>query len=189
MMSTKENLALAALLLVVAGCGDMVRVSDPVQSQQYVVEDFQQANVNQKIRTQVYENSFEISQDRFAAAVFHHMKGANLGRPTTFTPTPGDNGSGAFHVVMIFDPPRGTDPEAVCGRDLRVSSTRAGPGVFLMSAFCWGDKLLSTADGDVGAANGPDDPRFRSLIRQVTLALFPAYDHLDIGGDGGNVQN
>ena len=49
--------------------------------------------------------------------------------------------------------------------------------------------MLSTASGRVKGVHDPRAPLFRELVRQVTLALFPQIDHLDIGGDEISDQN
>lgn len=185
MMRSMRLLTAATALAATSACGgNMVLISEPVYQQLYTVEDFQLAALNGEIMTRVFGNPFAVPRDSFAGLVTGMMKGANLGREVIFTGTPAGRGSGYYHVALAFNPtPRTTADEICAGPPADPPVT--GP-VTLLAAFCRSDGLKSTADGSAGNLSGPEDPRFRELVRGVTLALFPAYDHWDIGGDGGS---
>jgi len=55
------------------------------------------------------------------------------------------------------------------------------------SAFCAGERLLTSTRGRVLGARSPDDPRFRRLISQIGFALFPPFDD-KIGDNNGRTR-
>ena len=174
---------IAAAALAIAGCAQGVIVYAPVNQQLYADGDFESATLSGELRTEVYGSLFGQggSGGPVAAATTRAMKGANRGKEVVFTPSPKGNGSGGYHVVMLFNPQRAVAPEEICaGADRLAAKPRRG-SVYLLSGFCLHDTLLSTAGGRISGLSGPDDPAFRALVRQVTLSLFPAFDHIEPG--------
>jgi hypothetical protein len=53
-------------------------------------------------------------------------------------------------------------------------------------AFCYGDQLKSDARGWVYDLRRVDDPRFASLVKQVTLAMIPTGDKERMFQDDNN---
>ncbi len=185
-MRFPRSLTAALALTVTTGCaGNLVLINEPVFQQLYTVEDFQLAAVNGEIKTRIFGNPFAVPRQRFAALVTGMMKGANLGREVTYTGAPTGRGSGHYHVALAFNPTPRTTADEICAGPPSDPTVPGSGAVTLLAAFCIADRLQSNASGGVGNLSGPGDPRFRELVRGVTLALFPAYDHWDIGGDGG----
>lgn len=182
-------LVLLVLLPALAACGGAVIVNDPVDQLNYTVDDFDYASRNGEIRTRVGRNPFGGPREKFSARVTELMYGAHFGGDVVFTPSPRGKGSGRHHVVMLFNPPIGADEEDFCGRNARVPTLPLTGALRLVSVFCYENQMLSTAAGRVSGVRGPGAPLFRKLVRQVTLALFPAFDHLDVGGDENSSQN
>lgn len=183
-MNFRPVLSVAGLALWLGGCAGMVVVHQPMHTQRYLDGDFEYAARSGEMRTSVHGNPFAIAPQSFNAAVTGTMRGANTGPDVVFTPTPEGEGSGAFHVVLMFDPPVGTFGDDLCADAGAIHPVAGNGGVRLLSAFCVGDQLLSTVGGSVSGVDGPRHPKFRELVRQVTMHLFPAYDHWDIGGEG-----
>lgn len=174
---------LASLTLTVAGC-DSVRVIEPGDGQNYYDGAFEYATQGGEIDTIVLGSPFGPAASNVPALTTDHMKGATRGRVVTFAPvdwsTPGD----AFRVVVLFNgaPPFTADDVCSNGTDIGTNSADASTPMF--AAFCQGAHLISFAHGAVGNLKGPDDPRFRDLVRQVTLAMIPAVDKNEISNDG-----
>jgi hypothetical protein len=172
-----------AVLTTLAAC-DSVVVYEPLYSQRYSDGMFDYAGRNGEMNLDVIGNPFGSSN--FVQIVADDMYGATRGAPVKFTPQPQGPGSAPFHVVMAFNPPPGATSDEACAR--RVSPTTGTNGVVLvLAAFCSGDVVMTEATGRAGNIAGPDDPRFRSLVRQVALALIPPYDrrNIGVGGQGG----
>ncbi len=183
------GIVLLVLLPALAACRGAVIINDPIAQLNYTVDDFDYASRNGEIRTRVGIDPFGGPRERFSALVTELMYGANLGGDVVFTRSPRGKGSGRHHVVMLFNPPISADEEDFCRRDARVPTLPLTGALRLVSVFCYENKMLSTAAGRVSGLRDPRAPLFRKLVRQVTLALFPGFDHLDVGGDGFTNQN
>ncbi len=182
-------IVLFAMLPFLAACQGMVIVGEPVFGQVYTVDDFNYASRNGEIRTRIGDDPFGGPHAEFSAKVTELMYGANIGGDVVFTPSPRGKGSGRHHVVMLFNPPISADETDFCVSNASYPTLELTNALRLVAAFCSGDTLLSTANGKVFGVRSMHAPLFRKLVRQVTLALFPAYDDLDIGEDSGNWFN
>ncbi len=180
---------LLALSPVLTACRGTVIVDAPISNLNYTVDDFEYAARNGEIRTRVGRNPFGGAHDPFAARVMEHMFGANFGVEVAFTPSPKGKGSGRHHVLLLFNPPISADEEDFCGHNVNIPTLPPTDTLRLASVFCYEDTMLSTAGGRVKGVHDPRAPLFKELVRQVTLALFPQIDHLDIGGDEISDQN
>lgn len=182
-MRCTKILLIAGMAAALAACSSGIVVNEPVFEQLYVDGDLEYAAQSGELRTEVYGNPYGMGGARFTSTVTGLMKGANLGREVTFTASPKGPGSGPYHAVMVFNAATGTSPHEVCSAPAKIPTGPRGTALTLLSGFCIGDTLLSTADGTTFGVAATEDPRFRELVRGVTLALFPAYDHHDVGGD------
>ena len=186
-MQTKWLGPLAGTLLMLGGCfGFGVIIHEPVGGQNIADGDFDYAARNGEVRTAVFGNPFGAPTGGFTATVTRNMRGANPGKPVAFTPRPTGGGSGAYHVVMLFNPDRAATANDACANASNVPTAPGHDPVNLFSAFCIGDTPLSSAGGLANGVSSPEDQNFRELVQQVTQALFPIYDHFDIGGEGGS---
>lgn len=174
--------AAVAATLAVAGC-DSVTVYEPLYSQRYSDGMFDYAARNGEMKTEVIGNPFGDSPD-FSQTVAGYMDGATRGAPVKFSLQPQGRGSAPFHVVVAFNPPASATSDDACAQRIPPSTLRNGT-VQVLAAFCSGDVVMSEAGGRAGGIAGSNDPKFRSLVRQVAYALIPPYDRRNIG-DGGN---
>jgi hypothetical protein len=169
-------LAAFALLL---GC-DGVTVYEPLSAQRYSRGDFEYAARSGEMQTEVVGDPFG-NAPGLAAAVAEYMYRANHGPAVKFALEPAGRGSAPFHVVMVFNPPlRATGADA-CAHVGGLETARGSDPVNLLAAFCSGDVVMSEASGRIGGVAGPDDPKFRSLVRAVTTALIPVDDRKNVG--------
>jgi hypothetical protein len=177
------GLLVLGLPMVLAACETMVIVGEPVMNLNYTVDDFEYASRNGEIRTRIGDDPFGGPHAAFSEQVTKFMYGANFGVDVVFTPSPRGKGSGRHHVVMLFNSPISTDERDLCGADARPPTLLPTNTLRLISVFCYEDEMLSTADGRIFGVENLQEPRFRDLVRQVTLALFPGNDDLEVGGD------
>lgn len=182
-------LILLTILPALAGCARTVIVSEPVFGQNYTVDDFDYASRNGDLITRVGADPFGGPQDDFAYRVTNHMYGANVGGDVRFTPLSRGRGGRRYLVVMRFNPPIGADEADFCFPNRKVPTLPLGRTLRLAAAFCYKNTLLSTATGRVSHVRDGQSPLFRKLVRQVTLSLFPSFDDLNIGDDGGSLFN
>ena len=133
--------------------------------------------------TRVHGTPFSGDAGELERAVTRLMKGANLGPEVDFTPKPSGKGSDPYHVVMVFNAPRGLSEESICAERLEIEPRPNRDSLTLLTGFCIEDTLLSTSSGSVGGVTTLEDPKFRELVRQVTYSLFPGYDRHDMDAD------
>jgi hypothetical protein len=174
--SGRRVLPILAVLgqLALVACDDVV-VNAPVGPQRFTDSDFVYASRNGEIETAVVGNPLGESPD-FAAVVLEHMHNANRGRPVRFVAEPQNAGSAPYHVIVVFNHRPNLAADAACSRSNSTPTEPASESITLLAVFCNGAQALSSAIGTARMVETPQDRRFRSLVRQVTYALFPAYD-------------
>jgi hypothetical protein len=108
----------------------------------------------------------------FDQIVRDDMKGSNFGRPITFVAGPNNPPYPGYRVVLIFNGP-------VVGQSQLCKDMISGGGgvrpdgrIELVAAFCSGDRPVSALEGGIGGVSDPNDPHFRSFLRQVGMTLF-----------------
>jgi hypothetical protein len=106
-----------------------------------------------------------------ADAVAVAMTNQLVGRPLAFTARRDQADKPDFRVVLVFNPPANADPRDLCAGAI-VTTADPGDKITVLAAFCDKSGLLSSVQGWVAKVGGPNDPRFRRLLGQVTRDLF-----------------
>ncbi len=181
-MWIKSKLFVAAAALVVAACAPgNVRLQTDYNQSTYDHRNFDLYHAARDTKVVIHGNPFGMEAEAFAKAVTGHMQGANPGRRTNFTTTPGKSAQKNLWVVMAFNARVGIYELCRAKR----FETRVSEGVLsLRAAWCWDGRQDSQVTARVGAPKDVNDPRFRSLIRQTVLNLFPRYKDQEFRGDG-----
>lgn len=172
-MSIKSAVAALAVIPLLGACsGNLVHLQTDYNASAYDYANFALYHADRDTQVDVHGNPFGMDATAFAAAVTDRMQGANPGRRTNFTPTPGASAEKNLHVVMAFD----TDSD---GYDLcngKIASHKPGTDVLtLRAAWCFSGRQDSMVEATVGRPKDVNDPRFRDLIQQTVLNLFPLY--------------
>lgn len=141
----------------------------------YRVSDLSLAARNDGVPLTVTGNPLGMSNADATQAVIERFRVPGWAPQVDFrTRTAQDGGYG---VVLVFDPPMATTPQQACGvqfgRDL--PHAPQGDRHRVVAAFCNGGPVSSTR-ASFEPVSGPDDPRFRELLNQISLTLFPAYN-------------
>jgi hypothetical protein len=153
----------------------------------YFVGDFDYAVHKGAILIQIVGNPFNVPDNAFRNVALAHMQGQNRGKPAKFVTVPDTETLPPFKVVAAFDMPANIDGYDLCKGPaaLPVPPKQTGQ-VTLNMAFCYGDQLKSDARGWVYDLRRVDDPRFASLVKQVTLAMIPTGDKERMFQDDNN---
>ncbi|MDH3242429.1 MAG: hypothetical protein OEO83_17375 [Alphaproteobacteria bacterium] len=160
-------IAMAAGLL--ACSADVVQLQTQRNRSAYDFLNFTTYHEGRDTKVVVYGNPFAMDRSAFARAVTDTMQGANYGRPTNFTTTPGPSAERNLWVVMAFNADVG--PYVLCGGG--PVETRMRPDALTLSAaWCFDGRQDSLVTAVVGPATGVNDPRFKALVRQTVLNLF-----------------
>lgn len=117
-------------------------------------------------------NPSNLDKADFDRIVRDDIRGANFGRPTTFVPGPEEAPWPGYRLVMIFNGPV-MGQRDIC-RDLIPDGGGPAPDgkVMVLAAFCSGDRAVTSLAGGIAELTDPNDTRFRSFLRQVSLKLF-----------------
>lgn len=180
-----HRIALAmAVVLAVAGCADILvyEVSPPRLS--YFDGDFEYATHKGAIVTNIGGDPFAIGSERFGALVRGHMQGASWGAPVEFTASASDRTVPPYKVVAMFNLKPSYDGDDLCrSMDGVETVPPSAARLRLDMAFCFGDAAKSMVWATARNLSGPDDPKFRTLIRDVTLLLIPTFTKQDTDDD------
>ena len=121
--------------------------------------------------------SLTVRRRHFARRVMDMMRGANIGESFAFTsdPThiPPKGYESRYRVVVQFNPPKNFAAENTCSSTKDVGTGPTGGTVRMLAVFCFDNDMLTQSEGTVSGVSGIDDPKFRSLVRQVIFFLFP----------------
>ena len=110
------------------------------------------------------------------------MYGATFGRDVKFVSAAPNTDKYGFHVVVAFNVSDPLSVADICENAAQVKSDSSRRTTAMQGVFCQGGYPLSYASGYVSDLTGPGDPRFRQLVRAVTLAMIPAYDDYKFSG-------
>ena len=183
-MSVKSTISVILAALALGACsGAVVSLQSDYNPSGYDHRNFALYHVARDTRVEVHGNPFNVDAAAFARAVTDHMQGANEGRRTNFTTTPGKSAEKNLRVVMAFNAaPGGYD---LC--DGKAIETKPHKDVLALSAaWCFGDRQDSMVEATVGPTKGVDDPRFKEIIQQTVLNLFPTHMDLILIREGGD---
>lgn len=169
--------AALGLNLLLGGCTLGSRVVESHISPIYSLSEFSYAAGGRDLRTVVQGNPFGGDDPAFGRTVTALMQGKYAGPPTHFTTTPGESSRPLYRVMMVFNPAESVPSADLCARDtLRTQPATAKPAtakpIELQAAFCRGSSTATAVIGYVPGAASPDDPLFRALIADATMALL-----------------
>ena len=102
------------------------------------------------------------------------MQARNLGQKMYFAQVERPDDKYGYKVILDFGGARGGYDQCAAAPAPAATKRTEGP-ISVLATFCVGDMLLTDALGSIGAATGPDDPRFQQLVGDIMVALTPPY--------------
>jgi hypothetical protein len=127
------------------------------------------------MKTEIFGNPFNAPKSDLDNAVTDTMSGAIFGRPVQFaTAVPPENRS-PYRVVLVVNPAKTLASDDLCQASDHPTSGPA-PTLRMEAALCADGEALTATGGTVAGVQSADDPKFRTLVRQFALALFPFED-------------
>jgi len=175
-----QRSALAVLLLALAACSGPRIVRSDLGIMYSTGELFAAAD-GRDFRTVVQGNPF--GAPGFDQWVTQIMTGTYVGPRTRFTTTPGPTENRNYFVSVVFNAQPAVNPFDLCDRKTWTTAPAMRP-IVVRAAFCILGREQSAVTGYLDQATGPDDPAFVTLIRQMTLELFPYVSPLPFGRPG-----
>jgi hypothetical protein len=177
-----RRIVIPAFLLLIAGCAGEPEVYAIVQDRAYSPSEFRHASQNKDFPTLFEGAAFRAPRRVVWDAILDAMQPENWWYSDIFTPRtrfadrPAVDGS-PYRVAVSVNPPPDSDPSGYCrvqDRPDTMNPEESTDSVTVRMAFCKDDAVLSVSRGTVEGIGGQDDPRFRKMITQMTMALFPA---------------
>ena len=134
------------------------------------------------MKTEIFGNPFSAPKATLDNAVTGTMSGSIFGRPVRFATAVPPESRSPYRVVMVVNPTKNLTSDELC----QTSDHPTGgprPTLRMEAAFCADGQALTATGGTVAGVQGADDPKFRTLVRQIALALFPVDDPNRDNGD------
>lgn len=167
-----------ALVLTLTGCGGPVisRIDAPVPNRFEAY--FSGMAAGQDLFVTVRGTPFGGSERDFASKVAGMIvTPAWLPKPERIVTLAESDPPPPFRVVLLFGTPYTVSGREACRheRTAPVVYTALPPGstITVQGAVCLEDSFITEAEGWVSNVSGPDDPRFRALISQLSDSLMP----------------
>ena len=136
------------------------------------------------ILVEVVGNPFDAPKADLERSITGAMTGSHFGQIVDFVTTPPEGFRSPYRIVMVFDATQGYTPLKLCG-ETRSIEPGIGETVHVQTALCAAEKPLTAVSGRVSNATGPDDPKFRHLISQITRNILPPIDRRRRSGRSG----
>ncbi|MFQ5775194.1 MAG: hypothetical protein ACE5GS_11800 [Kiloniellaceae bacterium] len=133
--------------------------------------------------TQVVGNPFTTSKGKLDSVVTGTMFGAHFGPPIRFSTERDPQNRSPYHVVVLFNPQRPVTARTLCENPQQPTAASEGT-VRVMMAFCSADYYETSVSGRLAGVDDPNDPAFRTFIRQMTAQLLPPRNPDPNGGSG-----
>ena len=170
--------AVIAKLLVLAGCEDMVKVTDVYRLPLYGKSTVLQAAAQGRLVAEVYGSPFRSEVDPLAVIQTLTLPGGFS--PNRIVPYSGptddiDAVSGLIRIVLVFNANRlGPGRDNACR-----NPTRLGPGsargdrTRVAANLCAGHESISSLVAEAPTPDGFSDRRYAELMNQVMVNLLP----------------
>lgn len=168
-------------LLILAGAGSACSFNGVILSPTNFYVTYTPSVVNSAAASggmlvEVVGNPFDVAKADLERVITSDMKGAHFGPPVSFVTTKPEGFTSPYRIVMVFDDTRGYTEAKLCKEGTSIEPGTGGDYVRVYAALCAGTQPLTGVNGRVGEVTGPDDPKFRQLIRQITTNLLPPWN-------------
>jgi hypothetical protein len=178
-----RSAAFAALLLP-AGCADVVMTTRyaPGYSGNVVKSFLAYAGSEGPVLVRVLNNPF-------GGPALGGMVAAEAGQAApirvTFTANPAETGRPDWPIVVIFNPPSGTNVRDACENPEAIKPIVPSAGSEMLASFCNDRKLIAGIRAVTEKVTSAADPRLKALTHRAIQDLFGPGDTDD--GDGRTV--
>ena len=164
-------------LLALAGCADSVSVVENERSSTFASEEYTHDASHGDMVVVVSGSVFGLDRRSLADIVVRHMQGADWSPHAHFTAQPGANTAPIYSYAMMFNGPREITASALCAEP-RTAPSVSPPGgnveagnVILIAALCRYNVATMGLTARASNVSGPDDPKFRALVRTAVFQL------------------
>lgn len=167
----------ATLAVLLAGCADSISVVENEHSSTFGSEEYAHDASRGDIPVVVAGSAFGLGQRLLADIVVRNMQGADWSPHAHFTAQPGAETARMYSYAMLFNGPQDITASALCAEPRTASSVppsgagAAAVNMTLVAALCRYNVATMGVTARVANVSGPDDPKFRSLVRTAVFQL------------------
>lgn len=197
-MRISHFLLSAAVALGLAACArpDGVRTVSNI-GDRYDSDDYAHEASVKPILVVVRGTAFGLDQKSLENVVTSNMQGADWGPHAKFTTTPGSDVAPIFSFVMLVNGPQNATAASLCRDPSKAPASVQAPAageMRILGGLCRYDQYMSEVTARVDGVNGPQDPKFHSLIVAAMQELTTPMTtqrlmHDTGGGEGGNATH
>ena len=124
--------------------------------------------------TEVRGNPFEqATQEQLESEIARVMASSHFGPILPFITTAPDDFASPYRVVVVFDPAQTVSSYKVCDGRQDSAADRPEGVVRVHAVLCANEKPLTAVSGQARNVETPGDAKFRQLIGQMSILLFP----------------
>ncbi len=124
--------------------------------------------------TQVRGNPFEqATEEQLESEIARAMASSHFGPRVPFITTAPDDFASPYRVVVVFDPAQTVSSNKVCDGRQDSAADRPNGVVRVHAVLCANEKPLTAVSGQARDVETPGDAKFRQLIGQMSILLFP----------------
>ncbi|MCW8836274.1 MAG: hypothetical protein OQJ99_07920 [Rhodospirillales bacterium] len=163
--------AIAAAIVPAAGCDQGPMVAQLFYVGPIVESVMVDATRNGPMMALVYGAPFPGREPETRAGVMAGLSKAVKGRIVSFEERVEMVANPDVRVIVVFGAPKNLNGERLCRGEMPELTVEAD-WTTVRAVFCTGDRRLSDAEGRAEGLSGPDDPRFKSLMHDLGVALF-----------------
>jgi hypothetical protein len=174
----------AGVAALLAGCAQSASIPHSYVDGAYRPSYLGYAAGRGGMMTEVVGNPFAAPKPALDAVVTEILETSHFGPELPFFTEPPADFRSDYRVVVLLNPAPAAAPSRLCEQPAQPQNPRGGR-VGVLAAFCNGPYRITSAGGSIAGAQGPDDPDFRSLMRQVAVLLFPPQPADQRGRDRG----
>ena len=176
-------------LVVLAGAGASCTPTDVVLSPTTFYGTYTPTVLNNAATTggmlvEVVGNPFDAPKADLERSITGAMAGSHFGPRVDFVTTPPEDFRSPYRIVMVFDSEQGYTVLKLCSQTDSITPA-ATESVRVHTALCAAEKPLTGVSGRVADVTGPQDPKFRRMISQITTNLLPPFNPDRGDGDRG----
>ncbi len=180
----RRDLLTATAMVALAACAGAVTVTNHNNvAASYAPEElYVVATGDNELRTVIIGNPFDMPKVAFETAVLATMEGRNFGPRLNLSTDPKQEDARKRHVVLAFDLANRGNASSLCAGSANATKVQpTGAKLTVTGVYCAGNLPLTQATARAGQVTGINSERFRSLMTQLAIALFPTESRKRIG--------
>ena len=162
----------AGIVPLLAACEDgPAVVSNFVKNDKILESSLTYAGAKGPVLAEIHGNPFAVSPGLLSETVYREMSASIGGRKFAYTGDPSAAPAPDLRIILLFGAANTVSGDRLCEGPLPTPAVSPDK-LTVRAVVCQRGDLLSDAEGWARKVTGPDDPRFKRLIFDLTRALL-----------------